>query len=118
MIISPKTPPINEPRITFYASGGTVSFNKEACQKLGFTDKTRIKFDVDYGKVNILVDNEGFVLTYKKGNICTLRMRSINLWKALTTYFNLGKALHVSFLVGTNENGVIELILGSMIVKY
>lgn len=111
---------VKQPRINFNFLGGDISLNSLATEKTGLTEGQRIVFDIDeenQSYIKIKIDSDGFILGRRSDRPNMIRMSSKRVCQEIKKHFANQSAMSISFLVGTNENKEIDLIINSRIVQ-
>ena len=110
---------VKGPRINFNFLGGDISVNSLAVEKTGLIEGQKIIFDIDESQtyIKLKIDSNGFVLGRRSDRPNMLRMSSKRVCEIVKKYFANDSAISISFLVGTNEDNEIDLIINSRIVQ-
>lgn len=113
MLILPKRTEKVKPTITFYFDSNRVVLSTAATQKIGAKYKDKVAFNIDEKGVKIIFRHDGFLLSRKTGSETMLHVNSSEVCQKVKEYFSNNSEKTVSFLVGTRENDIVEVIINS-----
>jgi len=113
MIILPKRVAQARPTITFYFESNRVVLSTAATQKINAKYADKVAFYIDEKSINLVFRHDGFFLSKKTGSETMLHINSAEVCQKVQELHANSLEKTVSFLVGTRENDVVEVITGS-----
>lgn len=113
MLILPKRVAMARPTATFYLDAGRVVFSSAATKKIDAKFRDRIAVEIDEKSIKFIFRHDGFVLSKKTGNETMLHINSKEVCNMVREFYSNQNEKTVSFLIGTRENNIVEVITSS-----
>lgn len=113
MLILPRRIAQARPTIIFYFESNRAVLSTAATQKINAKYADKIAFEIDEKNIKLVFRHDGFFLSKKTGSETMLHINSAEVCQIVQEIYGNIKEKTVSFLVGTRENDVVDVITNS-----
>lgn len=113
MLILPKRVAMARPTATFYFNQNRIIFSTAATKKIDAKYKDRIAIEIDEKSIKFIFRHDGFMLTKKTGSETMLHINSSEVCQIVRKFYSNQTEKTISFLIGTRENDIVEVITSS-----